>query len=83
MMQNSVLLVEGYLLANLSSKQIKESKLQQYVLHTACRVPIFGVILVHVFPHSDQNNSKYVHFLHSVIADLRQVFCTEDLLLIF
>ena len=23
---------------------------------------VFGVILAHVFPHSDQNNSEYGHF---------------------
>ena len=33
---------------------------------TAQKVSILGVILVRIFPHSDQNNSGYGHFLCSV-----------------
>ena len=32
---------------------------------TAWKVFVFGVILVRIFPHSDQNNSEYGHFLGS------------------
>ena len=32
---------------------------------------IFGVILVHIFPHSDQNNSEYGHFSRSESCRLR------------
>ena len=32
---------------------------------TAWKVSVFGVILVRIFPHSDQNNSEYGHFLGS------------------
>ena len=32
---------------------------------TTWKVSLFGVILVHIFPHSDQNNSEYGHFLRS------------------
>ena len=32
---------------------------------TAWKVPVLGVILIHIFPHSDQNNSEYGHFLRS------------------
>ena len=34
--------------------------------HAAWKVSVFGVILVCVFSHSDQNNSKYGQFLRSV-----------------
>ena len=32
---------------------------------TAWKVFVFGDILVRIFPHSDQNNSEYGHFLRS------------------
>ena len=32
---------------------------------TAKKVSVFGIILVRIFPHSDQNNSEYGHFLRS------------------
>ena len=35
------------------------------ILLTARKVSVFGVFLVHIFPHSDQKNSKYRHFLRS------------------
>ena len=35
---------------------------------TAWKVSVFGVILVRIFPHSDQNNSISGHFLRSVFS---------------
>ena len=35
------------------------------ILLTARKVSVFGVFLVHIFPHSDQKNSEYRHFLRS------------------
>ena len=32
-----------------------------------CKASLFGVIMVRIFPHSDQNYSEYGHFLRSVI----------------
>ena len=32
---------------------------------TALKMSIFGIILVPMFPHSDQNNFQYGHFSHS------------------
>ena len=33
--------------------------------NTAWKVSVFGVFLARIFPHSDQNNSEYGHFLRS------------------
>ena len=33
---------------------------------TTKKISVFGVILVRIFPHSDQSNSEYEHFLRSV-----------------
>ena len=32
-----------------------------------------GVILVHIFPHLDQNNSEYGHFLRRVVKNLTKI----------
>ena len=49
---------------------------------TACKVSVFGVVLVRIFPHmdlidrmrenTDQSNSEYQYFLRSVISHLKQ-----------
>ena len=49
---------------------------KKFKVSTAWKVPVFGAILVRIFPHSDwirmrenadQNNSEYQHFLRSEI----------------
>ena len=40
---------------------------------TAWNVFIFGVFLVRIFPHSDQKNSEYGHFLRSVSDSLSDI----------
>ena len=37
---------------------------------SAWKVSVCGVILIHIFPPSHQNNSKYGHFLRSVEFDV-------------
>ena len=46
--------------------QIKSCEWLQSI-NSAWKVSVFGVVLVQIFPHSDQNNSEYGHFLRSVI----------------
>ena len=37
------------------------------VISTSWKVSVLGVILVRIFPHSNQFSSKYGHFLRSVV----------------
>ena len=37
---------------------------QVHIKYTAWEVSLFGVFLVRIFPHSDQDNSEYGHFSH-------------------
>ena len=41
--------------------------IMQYVYLTACKISVFGVILVRIFPHSDANNSEYGYVLRSTL----------------
>ena len=40
----------------------KYTNIQWVCASTARKESVFGVILVRIFPHSDQNNSEYGHF---------------------
>ena len=60
-------------------KTVERSHWGGPVSYTAWKVPVFGVILVRIFPHSDwmqknmdQKNSEYGHFLRSVIVNFEQ-----------
>ena len=61
-------------------------KFNGYLSFLHCiKVSVFGVILVLIFPHSDQNNSEYGHFLRSAhLSHFKisrsQEFCTIEAL---
>ena len=43
------------------------------ISHTPWKVSVFGVILVRIFPHSDQNSSDYGHFLRSASVEVNKI----------
>ena len=45
---------------------VHKYNLSQVTCNTAWKESVFGVILVHIFPHLDQSNSEYGHFLRSI-----------------
>ena len=63
--------------------------MKSFIRYIVQKVSVLGIILVHIFPHSDwirtvrmregkdQNNSEYGHFLRS-ISNLKLVFKSND-----
>ena len=49
------------------TQQQKHGVIKNYQTNTTWNVSVFGVFLIPIFPHSDQKNFEYRHFLSSVI----------------